>query len=643
MSITILQQPLGFTPSNAQHIYNASSTYSGQTSMRYIFDIWINPLLSTQERIGRLKVAPNSFGVGMVDVGDIIKNYLKPNPRSESPQQYVFNGTNGTGTTTPNGVIINNSLSASSSNSISFVPSNAFNSNVNYELLRHCSQYKVLIGEEFVVGSTTVSYICDNPSYLTPSTLTYEFSTSFVPYPGSPTTINWNNINENVQDWMTGVELGYSYLHTSSTGVFVDSGSSVNTSGSYTSSGEPGRNDLVYLTDRVSGCIYVFQWSDETSPSGWVYLSTSCPDCSNQPNSIIIWPGVQENKTNFSYNNNYWTNNTNGVENWKYWELYKYQLTGSTFITETSPAQFLTTFGDDLFTDTITVKNSGGTVLSSLTNDRIRRRQHHPECPIILSNYFAGFNDTIFTQTITQPVCWVKSETQDNFTLTGSQNYGYLQTNLLNISAYTNNPDNWIVYHQPRTNTIGGGKMALFVQSNTASTANFFSNRISEIVEYYFTDDSCMSDPQHFLFLNQRGSWDTWTFDRKNIKRYQKEFSTYGQDLIRNSPNYNPFFYDNRAVIYDQNVNEVVEAQSDYMVENDRKIVEELFLSTSVYLIQDYPSQTIPSSAYSHNPYLIPVIITSNSLEQFKNRYNKLYQYTLTYEYNPRQLFRSNL
>ena len=79
------------------------------------------------------------------------------------------------------------------------------------------------------------------------------------------------------------------------------------------------------------------------------------------------------------------------------------------------------------------------------------------------------------------------------------------------------------------------------------------------------------------------------------------------------------------------------------MYENDRVIVEELFLSTQVYLIKDNYYFEDPAPAYSKQPYLIPIVITNTSLQEYKQRYNKLFQYTLNFRYNPNQLYRSTL
>jgi hypothetical protein len=206
-------------------------------------------------------------------------------------------------------------------------------------------------------------------------------------------------------------------------------------------------------------------------------------------------------------------------------------------------------------------------------------------------------------------------------------------------STFDTRPSNRIMYSTMRGGIVQPDRKVL-TWIGDGTTLN---DRVSEMTEWYIYGDDCMSDPQHFLFLNSQGVWDTYTFDRKNIKTYEKENSFYGQGVIRNSPVYNPFFYSQRDTIYDQTVVEVVEAQSNFMDENERKIVEQLFLSTSVYLIKDINYFDDGAPLYEKTPYLIPLVIVSNSLQEYKQRYNKLFQYTLTYRYNPNQLFRSNL
>lgn len=618
MSIQVIQQPLALTPSNAQHVYNVVSTLSGSTDFRYVFDIYINPYQTTSQRIARVRIAPNTSGRGIVDVGDIIKNYTKGNVRTDKP--ISTNGVGGT-STTPNGIL-------SAAGEFNYLPSNAFNTNTSYETLQHVLEYRVIIGEQYTNASgTTTLNICSDASQ-PPSTFSAGTTSVAAAYTGTPNTIVVTNAGVNIPPYSTELR-GWNYQHYTSGGTLITSGTTTASSGSYTPSGAPSTYDIVYVTENYSGVRYTYQWQVESLGFDFVSEYTG-GICFSNPGAKTIWPGTQENKTNFNYNNVYWSGNTNGSNNGLYYEAYKYRFTGSTSQNDNNPAQFLTAFGDELFTSTFINYGTG------FTSNRVRRRNHHYQCPVLISHFWTdnGLFDNASTSVVP-------------YNYSSSQNTPYTNLGSVTGITYTGGtvlPDFRIVYSVPNYQMIqSGGKLATW-RSNGTGEGVFLNNfRISEVVEYYFYGEDCMSDPQHFLFLNRRGVWDTWTFDRKNIKRYNKETSTYAQGTIRDNSTYNPFFYDKRAVIYDQYTTEVVEAQSDFMTENDRVIVEELFLSTDVYLISNhyYPMDT--ASTYSKTPYLIPIVITSNSLEEYKQRYNKLFQYTLTYEYNPNQLYRTTL
>jgi hypothetical protein len=109
--ITILQEPLGLTPTNAEHIYTFSSSLYNNPSypnFKYVVDVWFRPN-TAPERVVRLKIYPNEYGVGIVDVNEILQSYIKGNPRSETAQGAGWNSTGSTAYTasTYNGLISN--------------------------------------------------------------------------------------------------------------------------------------------------------------------------------------------------------------------------------------------------------------------------------------------------------------------------------------------------------------------------------------------------------------------------------------------------------------------------------------------------------------------------------------------------------
>jgi len=59
-----------------------------------------------------------------------------------------------------------------------------------------------------------------------------------------------------------------------------------------------------------------------------------------------------------------------------------------------------------------------------------------------------------------------------------------------------------------------------------------------------------------------------------------------------------------------------------------------------IYLMEQHDEDGVE---YEQNtPYLIPIILTSNSVEQYKNKYNKLYQYTINFNYNAIKPYRTS-
>ena len=88
-----------------------------------------------------------------------------------------------------------------------------------------------------------------------------------------------------------------------------------------------------------------------------------------------------------------------------------------------------------------------------------------------------------------------------------------------------------------------------------------------------------------------------------------------------------------RNTPYDQTTITSVETQSNFVDENDVPIIQDLFMSPYVWRIQ----------RFKDDYYLVPIQITSTSVEEYKSRYNKLYQYDMTFTYNPIRQFNNPL
>jgi len=599
MAITILQEPLGLTPTNAEHIYSfSSSTASSATNFKFVVDIWFRPN-TAPEQVARLKVYPNEYGVGMVDVAEILTNYFKANPRSETPQGAGFNITGGTSYTaaTPNGLI---------SNARYISQANAYNEINLYTPYYQMEEYRVLVGEEYDVNGSPVTYIQTDPS-IQPSV----FSAT-----SSGATFNWFNAAVNQPNW-TGTTITYGAY--SGSPIFTPpyaSGLSYSADGSASVSGNTG--DILWITETYSGVKAIFIWNN----TGWLAAGYSGL-LDDNPYTKLSWPGRQINVVNFNYdkvNEQYWNpNNTDGTYNHLFYEAYKYQFTGSTYQGDNAPALFLNNFGNS-YTSIITPQTS---------SNRVRYRNHHYQCPIVLNL----FNKKNYLYTNEASVVQVTKTT-------GST---------MNPSAWET-MENYIIDYPPYTNNWYNPKEILTSFTNiydqypgytiAAWVITTGDTRVSEVVQYNLTNSNCLSDPIHFLYLNSNGVWDTLTFDRKNVKTFDFKKQTYAQNTSFNKPLYNRLSTDARNVVYNTDVVESVRAQSDFVYENDRILYEELYMSPEIYLMEQHDEDGVE---YEQNtPYLIPIILTSNSVEQYKNKYNKLYQYTIEFNYNAIKPYRTS-
>ena len=629
MSITINQQPLGLTPSNAYHIYNASSTLTGQTDFRYVFDVWVNPFQSTAVKLARLKVQPNTSGRGIINIETILQSYVVGNARSEYPQ--VISGGTNSSVTIPTGFIANN---------YNFSFSNAFNTNSNYELQPHILDYRVLVGEQYSVSGVTTLSIPTNPSLPT-STFSTSGSTQASTYSGTPNTINWSNAGSNARNYSSGVTQGVTYTHTQSGGTLIQSGSTTGTSGSYLASVSPSTGDYFVVTEKYSGVQFVWRWNVDNT--GWTLLSTVYPNNAAsiyQPTDITIWPGVQDVNKNWNYYQTLSSQSTNpnGLDNHQYWEAYQFKLLPYSQLNSYTPGRFLQPFGPEIEQSVL-----NDAITQEFFSAETRYRWYHPDCPLLVSNII-GEN-----QLYNNPISGVTV----SFRIPNQQ---FLDVSYLPTSSGVT-PLDTSVYQDPKTRIGYWNLHPLFkdIQSlyaedftdifvnpyGTGDELSITGSGVGEIVRYKILPANCLSDPIHFFYLTRSGSWDTYTFDRKNVRKLNQKKDTYSQGGIRNNSIFNPFDNTQRKVIYDNDLIETVTAQTNWVDPNETPIIEEIFNSTRVYIIKDYSFNYDVSIPYQ--PYLIPINILDNSFEEFTGRYGKVFQYTFNFEYNPFQMYRTNL
>jgi len=385
------------------------------------------------------------------------------------------------------------------------------------------------------------------------------------------------------------------------------------------------------------GCIYT---------SGTTTIEDVNINASFQPAPILIFPGVDNTLipkpglqfatlgTGYTGSNIFFDETT---QNHYYYDLFRHVYTGTTQ-DDCDPGEFLNACGPEHFT------------VEGLT--RVRRRWHHRDCPIVLT--FLNGKNPLFTNDIYSIGILGASAHTANYTSSAET-----INRASSIPTVNENVDNMfkrVTFYTPYNVTFGpllnviptnSKKVAFFGTSYNASKATRLtpSNKTTELLEFYFEDDDCLNDPKHFLFLNAKGMWDTITLDKKSEKTINLERSTYFGGISLNTEKYARGSYNRGKVVYEQNSNYEVLATSWYIYENDMVIYEELFMSPEVYIIDGTTldvSDCIDCLGQVHlYQYLIPVVMKDKSFKEYNKNYQKLFQYSFTFEYAGLKRFRT--
>lgn len=315
---------------------------------------------------------------------------------------------------------------------------------------------------------------------------------------------------------------------------------------------------------------------------------------------------------------------------WYYYDLFRHIYQPGPDI-ECGPREFL---------------NAGGREYKTISQDgfvsqRVRRRQHHPDCPIIIT-FLDGQND-YFTNNTSRLVIRGADGQGENYTYSA-----YTSNN----STIVENYDIWKqgVFYLPYNRTQSGlnvippdaRKVCFYLTSGTNMN---FSARTSEILEFYIQDPDCINNPIHLMFLNARGMWDTYTFGKKSTKQFEVERKQYRQESSLNKAWYSRGSSQRGINIYEQVASYKIDCMSDFMTDEDTQVVEELFNSPEVYMIDGITMHVDPCA----NPdiddcqscleeirqyqYLTPVVIENKELTKFQRQYQKIFQYTFTLRY----------
>ena len=426
---------------------------------------------------------------------------------------------------------------------------------------------------------------------------------------------------------------GFTWSHITSGGGFVDGGSSLLDGYTYVPTLRPNVGDILWVYSLQNGCGYWFEYQYESA--NWDKRGSYSADygydgCSQDHSDFkTIWLGASPNLLSIQ-----------GVGitqplNSMWADLYKIErsiLGTRPFLIpypngyENQPwginyGSFLNTYGTQFKKLNITGLNFDG---EEQNEPYWFVRKHHRDCPIVV-NWMNGKNGEYYSS----------ADFLITFSGTGN-NIVPAQQLAPSVSSPIFTPSNQLIQSYVVNDIPDNTDWQGFFLTDGTPGQDAWGDGSSMLLLYELYGDECMDDPVHFLFINRHGGFDTYTFGQKNIRSHSTNISTYAKNGITdtNEQRFSDYMYRNTP--YDQQTITSVEAQSTFVDENDVPIIQDLFISPYVWRIQK-----IGLGAPTN--YLVPIQITSNSVEEYKSRYNKLYQYDITFQYNPIRQFNNPL
>jgi len=350
-----------------------------------------------------------------------------------------------------------------------------------------------------------------------------------------------------------------------------------------------------------------------------------------QPYGIMIYPGVQDNKR-FGWSDNnpnfdYYYSGTNLTGEYNYWN---YKVFDFAMDQGSNPynvkGQFMSTYG----TEKIPMTISGGASVY-----QTRYRTHYYKCPILLPFMFGEnplYNNSSYIKSVTF-LQKLNNNNQINYEVATSSDIGYTYKPY-GLYSYLGQRIAYGVWKQNPT-AYTQSDVAVYLSSGSSDTN--YTSGVSEIVQYKMVGEECFNNPILFLFLNRNGVWDTYTFTKKNEKKYVPDRKGDSQYKSLNTTIWNRQSYDSLETVFYGQADEMVTVDSGFVQQNDSVIIEELLLSPYVYMILNNWTPILNETII--HPYLIPCVVQNKEVKVFQQKYQHIFQYTIELKQVPYRRF----
>ena len=653
MAFNFIQTPSRLTPANAEHIYTIGSDLSGESNYKYIVNIvafpynWID---TDTYIIAKIKARPNSEGVITFDAQKIIQSMLNPNIRVDWDDyletdikmyqgQIPAGGDTGQDSYYVSKPTLTEAFSRANANN-NTAELGPFEAEPGQEALYHIMEYRIMCGEEYY--DVNGNFVSNGPEsdgakfvpVLDEDVEPYAIGT----WPVTNPSIKWEGFDGRYNQPLISNEGGELIWYDDIGGIIFQT-SFTSANGSWTPPTEPDSGDVLTFQSNYSQKIWTFTYNPEGT-EGWVLTNVAYvfPYWFGQfqPESIITWVGaqdrLQENRWfNATIPNEY---NINGhLYDSSRWSMHNKQSDAQRspdygqFLNIAGPSELKDYFGEDIPTRKRTIYR-GEPFIVSFFNGYVNDFLNDLRCVVFrykLKNQSPGqFNwdvEYIIQDHGGGPLI-SPDDPYPTFNEGDTMGNKLLHFTKNNIWPFydPNNPIEWVEIYTWQ-----------YYDDPVSENPENIQESASEILRYDVKDIQCFNNPTYFVFLNRNGGWDTFTFGAKTVKSYDIDRKTYTKAPYRNSSLYSKQSFDKAKVVYENNIDVSLTCETEYLKQQDSVIVEDLIRSSEVYILEDIRVEDSSTTVY---PKLIPVTVKTNKVEEYQQRYEKLFQHTIEVEFN---------
>tara|TARA_R100001440_G_scaffold17249_1_gene29215 strand:- start:1110 stop:2531 length:1422 start_codon:yes stop_codon:yes gene_type:complete len=183
----------------------------------------------------------------------------------------------------------------------------------------------------------------------------------------------------------------------------------------------------------------------------------------------------------------------------------------------------------------------------------------------------------------------------------------------------------------PKNLTNSGASIPAATSYYTVRGQSATSTNTTALYTFELQDNDCKGfETIRLAFLNKLGAWDYYNFTKKSIKTVNTERGLMKQNEVNQQYLYaQRSSFEGGSQVYRSNSVQVIEANTDYITEEEARALESLFTSPQVYL-QDLVGD-VDAVVFSA-PKFYPVVVTEKTYQRQTTANDGLKQYVIQIE-----------